>query len=126
MEMVSAKAILYKNKNTESLLSIDEREKPVSLQKGTPLPSIRALAKDLHVSIITTKRAYEELEAMGLIDTLVGKGTFVSAKPIGQVKEAAILHLEEKISAIIVQAKTLGLSKEELMTLFSTLYEEEL
>ncbi len=97
-----------------------------ALLQGTPLPSIRALAKDLHVSIITTKRAYEELEAMGLIDTLVGKGTFVSAKPIGQVKEAAILHLEEKISAIIVQAKTLGLSKEELMTLFSTLYEEEL
>ena len=97
-----------------------------ALLQGTPLPSIRALAKDLHVSIITTKRAYEELEAMGLIDTLVGKGTFVSTKPIGQVKEAAILHLEEKISAIIVQAKTLGLSKEELMTLFSTLYEEEL
>lgn len=97
-----------------------------ALLQGTPLPSIRALAKDLHVSIITTKRAYEELEAMGLIDTLVGKGTFVSAKPIGQVKEAAILHLEEKISAIIVQAKTLGLSKDELMTLFSTLYEEEL
>ena len=97
-----------------------------ALLQGTPLPSIRALAKDLHVSIITTKRAYEDLEAMGLIDTLVGKCTFVSAKPIGQVKEAAILHLEEKISAIIVQAKTLGLSKEELMTLFSTLYEEEL
>ena len=82
------------------------------LLQGTPLPSIRALAKDLHVSIITTKRAYEELESMGLIDTLVGKGTFVSAKPIGQVKEAAMLHLEEKIAAIIVQAKTLGLSKE--------------
>lgn len=96
------------------------------LLQGTPLPSIRALAKDLHVSIITTKRAYEELEALGLIDTLVGKGTFVSAKPIGQVKEAAMLHLEEKIAAIIEQAKTLGLSKEELITLFSTLYEEEL
>ncbi len=96
------------------------------LLQGTPLPSIRALAKDLHVSIITTKRAYEELESMGLIDTLVGKGTFVSAKPIGQVKEAAMLHLEEKIAAIIVQAKTLGLSKEELLTLFQTLYEEEL
>lgn len=96
------------------------------LLQGTPLPSIRSLAKDLHVSIITTKRAYEELESLGLIDTLVGKGTFVSAKPIGQVKEAAILHLEEKIAAIIAQAKTLGLSKEELITLFSTLYEEEL
>lgn len=96
------------------------------LLQGTPLPSIRALAKDLHVSIITTKRTYEELESMGLIDTLVGKGTFVSAKPIGQVKEAAMLHLEEKIAAIIVQAKTLGLSKEELLTLFQTLYEEEL
>ena len=96
------------------------------LLQGTPLPSIRALAKDQHVSIITTKRTYEELESMGLIDTLVGKGTFVSAKPIGQVKEAAMLHLEEKIAAIIVQAKTLGLSKEELLTLFQTLYEEEL
>ena len=96
------------------------------LKGGDSLPSMRALAKDLHISVITTKRAYEELESMGLIDTLVGKGTFVSAKPIGQVKEAAMLHLEEKIAAIIVQAKTLGLSKEELLTLFQTLYEEEL
>lgn len=95
------------------------------LLQGTPLPSIRSLAKDLQVSIITTKRAYEELESMGLIDTMVGKGTFVSAKPIGQVKEAAILHLEEKIAGIITQAKTIGLSKDELLTLFTTLYEEE-
>lgn len=95
------------------------------LLPGTPLPSMRTLAKELHVSIITTKRAYEELEAVGLIDTLVGKGTFVSAKPLGQVREAAILHLEEKLSAIINQAKILGLTKAELMILLETLYEEE-
>ena len=122
--------IISSNSNTPLYEQIVEQIKAQiltgELLQGTPLPSIRSLAKELHVSIITTKRAYEELEAMGLIDTLVGKGTFVSAKPIGQVKEAAILLLEEKISAIIVQAKTLGLSKEELLTLFSTLYEEEL
>lgn len=96
-----------------------------ALLQGTPLPSIRSLAKELHVSIITTKRAYEELEALGLIDSMVGKGTFVSAKPTTQLKEAALVHLEEKIADIIDQAKIIGLSKEELQLLFMTLYDEE-
>lgn len=95
------------------------------LLQQTMLPSIRTLAKELHVSIITTKRAYEELEALGLVDTVVGKGTFVSAVPTSQVREAAIVRLEEKIADIIKQAKIIGLNKEELNDLFLTLYEEE-
>ncbi len=95
------------------------------LLQQTMLPSIRTLAKELHVSIITTKRAYEELEALGLVDTVVGKGTFVSAAPTSQVREAAIVRLEEKIADIIKQAKIIGLTKEELKDLFLTLYEEE-
>lgn len=95
------------------------------LLQQTMLPSIRILAKELHVSIITTKRAYEELEALGLVDTVVGKGTFVSAAPTSQVREAAIVRLEEKIADIIKQAKIIGLTKEELKDLFLTLYEEE-
>ena len=95
------------------------------LLQQTMLPSIRILAKELHVSIIPTKRAYEELEALGLVDTVVGKGTFVSAAPTSQVREAAIVRLEEKIADIIKQAKIIGLTKEELKDLFLTLYEEE-
>ena len=95
------------------------------LLQQTMLPSIRILAKELHVSIIITKRAYEELEALGLVDTVVGKGTFVSAAPTSQVREAAIVRLEEKIADIIKQAKIIGLTKEELKDLFLTLYEEE-
>lgn len=95
------------------------------LLQQTMLPSIRTLAKELHVSIITTKRAYEELEALGLVDTVVGKGTFVSAAPTSQVREATIVRLEEKIADIIKQAKIIGLTKEELKDLFLTLYEEE-
>ena len=94
-------------------------------KQGKIAMSIRTLAKELHVSIITTKRAYEELEALGLVDTVVGKGTFVSAAPTSQVREAAIVRLEEKIADIIKQAKIIGLTKEELKDLFLTLYEEE-
>lgn len=95
------------------------------LPPGTLLPSIRNLAKELKVSIITTKRAYEELESLGVIDTVVGKGTFVTSEPMGQLKEAAIMHLEEKISLIIQQAKGIGLTREELLLLFDTIYQED-
>jgi GntR family transcriptional regulator len=81
-----------------------------SLKAGDPLPSIRNLAKELKVSIITSKRAYEELEKEGFIQTVVGKGTFVSGANSERLKEAAISEMENKLEEIIISAKALGLS----------------
>ncbi|MEG0152875.1 MAG: GntR family transcriptional regulator, partial [Cellulosilyticaceae bacterium] len=67
------------------------------LKPGEMTPSIRGLAKELKVSIITIKRAYEELEAEGFIETLPGKGTFVAAVNVDILREAKISQIEEKL-----------------------------
>ena len=95
------------------------------LASGEMLPSIRGLAKDLKVSIITTKKAYEELEAGGFIETLPGKGTYVSTVNLDILKEAQISKLEESLHNIIESAKKIGLSKEELKERIELLYEED-
>ena len=95
-----------------------------SLKAGDPLPSIRNLAKELKVSIITSKRAYEELENEGFIQTVVGKGTFVSGANSERLKEAAISEMESKLEEIILSAKSLGLSLEECIEIFKSIYEE--
>ena len=95
-----------------------------SLKAGDPLPSIRNLAKELKVSIITSKRAYEELEKEGFIQTVVGKGTFVSGANSERLKEAAISEMENKLEEIIISAKALGLSLEECIEIFKSIYEE--
>ena len=68
-----------------------------NLKPGNPLPSIRSLAKELKVSIITSKRAYEELEKEGFIETVVGKGTFVSGANSERLREAAMAEMEDKL-----------------------------
>lgn len=95
------------------------------LTAGDMLPSIRGLAKDLKVSIITTKKAYEELEAGGFIETLPGKGSYVSTVNLDILKEAQISKIEESLHDIIESAKKIGLSKEELKERIELLYEEE-
>lgn len=95
-----------------------------SLKAGDPLPSIRNLAKELKVSIITSKRAYEELEKEGFIQTVVGKGTFVSGANSERLKEAAISEMENKLEEIIISAKALGLSLDECIEIFKSIYEE--
>ena len=95
-----------------------------SLKANDPLPSIRNLAKELKVSIITSKRAYEELEKEGFIQTVVGKGTFVSGANSERLKEAAISEMENKLEEIIISAKALGLSLEECIEIFKSIYEE--
>lgn len=96
----------------------------LNIKSGEALPSIRALAKELKVSIITTKRAYEELEKAGFTKTIVGKGTFVSDTSNNRLKEAAISEIENKLEEAIVFSKSIGLSKEELLEIFISLYEE--
>lgn len=96
-----------------------------ALRGGEQLPSIRVLAKELQVSIITTKRAYEDLERDGFVRTVSGKGTFVSSHPPAAVKQ---MQLEE-VSAIIRKAarkaQTLGMDSEEFAALSSLIYKEE-
>nr|WP_307992748.1 GntR family transcriptional regulator [uncultured Niameybacter sp.] len=94
------------------------------LQAGEMLPSIRGLAKELKVSIITIKRAYEELELEGFIETLPGKGTFVATVNLDILREAKISQIEEKLSEVIESAKGIGLTKEELKERIDLMYEE--
>ncbi len=94
------------------------------LKPSEALPSIRMLAKDLKVSIITTKRAYEELEKEGFIETVVGKGTFVSGANSERLKEAAMAEMESRLEEVIISAKSLGLTLDECIEIFKSLYEE--
>ena len=95
-----------------------------SLQAGDGLPSIRNLAKELKVSIITTKRAYEELEKDGFIETVIGKGTFVSNQNTERLKEITLYNLENKLEEIIKQAKSAGITLEEGLEIFKSIYED--
>lgn len=95
------------------------------LRPGEALPSIRALAKDLKISVITTKRAYDELEAQGLIDTVPGRGCFVAEGNLELIREQQLRELEGHLSAAAALAKSCGLSREELAEMLRLLSEEE-
>lgn len=92
-----------------------------SLREDDPLPSIRALAKDLHISVITTKRAYEELEREGFIYTVAGKGSFVAAKNVELVREAHLRRIEELMEEISRLAAGCGLSTAEILEMYQYL-----
>jgi GntR family transcriptional regulator len=95
------------------------------LSETEALPSIRTLAKELHISVITTKRAYEELERDGYIETVAGKGSFVAAQNKELLREKRMRVVEEKVAEAIAAAKKAGLKQEELRELFTLLYEYE-
>ncbi|WP_156858088.1 GntR family transcriptional regulator [Oceanobacillus sp. AG] len=94
------------------------------LKEGAALPSIRQLAKDLRISVITTKRAYEELEKAGFIYLIVGKGSFVAEQNLEVIREKKLQVIEEQLSAVISNSKEIGLSYEELQDLLRLLFEE--
>src|SRR5699024_21335 len=94
------------------------------LKEGTAIPSMRMLAKDLEISVITTKRAYEELEKEGLIYSIVGKGSFVAEQNMELMKERKLKVIEEQLSAVIINSKEIGLPLDELQELLTILYEE--
>lgn len=97
-----------------------------SLRQDEALPSIRSLAKDLRISVITTKRAYDELKAEGFIYTLPGKGSFVAPKNTELLREENLRRIEEhmcEISALAVQS---GLTRQELSEMYTLISEEEL
>ncbi|AJA46559.1 GntR family transcriptional regulator [Clostridium pasteurianum DSM 525 = ATCC 6013] len=93
------------------------------LYQGELLPSIRSLAKELKISVITTKRAYEELEREGFIETVPGKGSYVSAQNKEFLKEKKIKSIEEKLSQAIEDSRLIGLTKEELKEMLDILYD---
>ena len=86
-----------------------------NLQQGDLLPSIRALATDLKVSVITTKRAYMELEKDGFIQTVTGKGTYVTNKTVNAIEDEYYRLLENSIKNVYTYADALGLSKDCLL-----------
>ena len=96
-----------------------------SLQEGDMLPSIRALAKDLRISVITTKRAYDELEKDGYIHTVAGKGCFVAEKNTELIREENLRQLEEHLRSAAELAAACGLSRTETADLLELLWEEE-
>ncbi|QTH39825.1 GntR family transcriptional regulator [Cohnella sp. LGH] len=91
---------------------------------GHLLPSIRQLAKDLQISVITTKRAYEELEKEGLIDSVVGKGSFVSGANPQFIREQRLRLLEGTLIEAVQESRSLNMPLEELVAHIRLLYEE--
>ncbi|MHA5219308.1 GntR family transcriptional regulator [Dysosmobacter sp. Phy] len=94
------------------------------LSPGEALPSIRSLAKDLRISVITTKRAYDELEAEGFLYTVAGKGCFVAEKNLQLVREGRLRELEEHLAAAAELAVSCGVTAEEVLETLRTLLEE--
>ena len=95
-----------------------------NLQPDEALPSIRALAKDLRVSVITTKRAYEELEQAGFIRTIPAKGFFVAAKNTELLREENLKQIESHLTEAVRLAASCGLAKNDLVEMLELLWEE--
>lgn len=95
------------------------------LNHGDSLPSIRKLAKDLQVSVITSKRAYEELEKEGLIETVPGKGSFISNQDKEVLREKHLLTIQEKLRDIVIESKLSGFDYEDINYLLKIIFEEE-
>lgn len=91
------------------------------LSEGEKLPSIRRLASQLRVSVITTKRAYDELEVEGFINTMQGRGSFVTSKNIDLLKEAHRQKVEDQLRAALELAAAAGLSIQDLKDLIDLL-----
>lgn len=94
------------------------------LEADSPLPSIRNLAKDLRISVITTKRAYDELEKDGFIYTIASKGCFVARKNTALLREDSLKKIEEHINQILLLSKHCNLTTDDLMEMIRCLSED--
>lgn len=95
------------------------------IPEGSTLPSIRQLAKEVGVSVITTTRAYSDLEAEGFIATMQGKGSVVLSKDNSMLREQYLMRIEAGLTTAIETARAMGMSEEELMELFRNLLHME-
>ncbi len=93
------------------------------LAEGEQLPSIRALANSLRVSAITTKRAYADLEAAGLIETVQGKGTYVAGGNAELIREEQLREVEGLLAKAVERGRTIGLTDDELSEMFALVLE---
>ena len=93
------------------------------LKAGEGMPSIRVLAKELTVSVITTKRAYEELEKEGLIRSVAGKGFYVCESNKDYLKERQLMMLEKRLAELISDARQAGMSCRDFVDMATVLYE---
>lgn len=95
------------------------------LQPGDPLPSMRALAKSLHISVITTQRAYEDLQRDGFIDTITGRGSFVAVQNKDIIQEEQLRNAENHLQEAAEIGRTHGISLEKLIEILTMFYSEE-
>ena len=96
------------------------------LKEGEALPSMRTLAKELRISVITTKRVYEELENAGFIVTIMGKGSFVATKNLQLIREEQLKEIEYHIQQAVALAQSNGISFDELSELLKMMYGEDI
>ena len=94
------------------------------LKEGETLPSIRTLARDLKISVITTKRAYEELEKEGLIYSVAGKGFYVDSPDTGYLTEKKVQGIEEQLETVLRKCKEADIGKDEVKDMVDILWEE--
>lgn len=94
------------------------------LEEGEMLPSIRSLANELKISVITTKRAYEELEKEGLIFSVAGKGFYVDSPDLNYLEEKKVQGLEEKMEQVLKLCRQAELSKDDIKDMIDILWEE--
>jgi len=95
------------------------------LNEGDALPSMRLLAKELRISVITTKRAYEELEREGFIVSVTGKGSFVASKNMELIREQQLKEIENHMQAVSELAFNCGIKLDELIEMMTLIYEGE-
>ena len=95
------------------------------LQEGEPLPSMRLLARELRISVITTKRAYEELEREGFITTVPGKGCFVAPRNLELAREESLRRMEEHLGRAVEAARLGGITLSEMTESLNILYGDE-
>lgn len=95
-----------------------------TLAEGAQLPSIRALANDLRVSVITTKRAYADLEAQGFIETVPGKGSFVAGGNRELLREERLRRVEDLMARAVEEAKGAGIEARDLHDMLDLLLED--
>lgn len=122
--------ILLKNSSERPIYEQIKQQVKENILKGhvTPgehLPSMRELSQDLSVSVITTKRAYEDLEKDGFVFTIRGKGTFVKEQDSSILKEKQFIVIESLAKSMSKEAKTIGMTLSELQEILSLIYEED-
>ena len=109
---------IYEQIKTQIKNSIINKE----LKEGEPLPSIRSLARDLKISVITTKRAYEELEKEGLVYSVAGKGFYVDSPDVAFLEEKKVQSIEEQLEEVLKICKSADLSEEEVKDMVDILW----